>query len=295
MRLWVITGLSAMLLGCDMAGSKQGPFADGRVLGINKNHQLEETSGLAASRRHRGMLWSHNDGGHPAELFLLDTTGQTVASWQVAGARNRDWEDIAMGPGPDDIPLLFIGDVGDNRARHPTKRIYCVAEPELAFHGELSVKDTLVFRLADGARDMETLMVDPKTRNIYLISKMEKEVHVYEITYPYETGTFEVSPALRIPERFITAGDISPDGSEILLKSYSAIYYWKRLPGQSVIDALKQEPVELSYSQEPQGEAIAWASSGRGFYTLSENGKGERGWLIYYERLTLQDTTSGKP
>lgn len=239
---------------------------------------------MAASTRHPGMLWAHNDSGHPADLFLLDTTGQTVATFRVAGIRNRDWEDIAIGPGKDSTATLFIGDIGDNRQEYPVKYIYCVREPGLETSGDVAVLDTLIIRLDDRPRDTEALLIDPLTQNLYLVSKLEHDVRVYEIAYPYEGDTITVAPALELPMRHITAGDISRDGNEILLKSYTSVYYWKRLPGQSVLEALQQEPFELDYQQEPQGESIAWAPDGSGFYTLSENGKGERGRLLFYVR-----------
>lgn len=280
----------AALLGCSTAVTERGPFTTGRVLGVNKNHALEETSGLASSSRYPGMLWAHNDSGNPAELFLLDSSAQTVASFRLSNSRNRDWEDIAVGPGPDSTDWLFVGDIGDNSHKHKYLYIYCLKEPDLNSAGAAAVSDTLVISLADKPRDAEALLVDPVSRNLYIVTKREKEVHVYEISYPY-ADTIVAPSALRLPLRYITAGDISRDGSEILLKSYTAIYYWKRAPGQSVLDALRAAPLELTYAHEPQGEALAWAIDGSGFYTLSENAKGERGRLLFHARI---DTTANR-
>lgn len=272
------------LTGCAPSTPPETLFTLGRTLGINKNHDLEETSGLAASLRHPGMLWAHNDSGHPAELFLLDSTGQTVSRFQIINAKNRDWEDIAAGWGPDSTALLFIGDTGDNREQRPFKFIYCIREPAATPGGEVTVADTLIVRFDDRPRDCEALLYDPLSHNLYLVSKREKEVRIYEVPYPYAPDTLIVEPVAKIPIQHITAGDISRDGAEILLKNYTSIYYWRRSPGQSVPEALRQPPVELAYEREPQGEAIAWADNGTGFYTLSENGKGERGRLKFYSR-----------
>jgi len=284
--LLVVTAFS----GCNTSVIENGPFASGRVLGVNKSHALEETSGLASSTRYPGMLWAHNDSGNPAELFLLDSSAQTVASFRLSNSRNRDWEDIAIAPGPDSTDWLFVGDIGDNSNKHKYLYIYCLKEPDLNGSGEAIVSDTVIISLADKPRDAEALLADPVSRNLYIVTKREKEVHVYEVPYPF-ADTVVAASALRLPIRYITAGDISRDGSEILLKSYTAIYYWKRAPGESVLDALRAAPQELTYAHEPQGEALSWAVDGSGFYTLSENAKGERGRLLFHARI---DTTKNR-
>lgn len=284
--------LSAIvLLGCNPAEKSNGPFELGRPCGVNENRDLEETSGLTASGNYPGFLWAHNDSGHPAELFLLDSNAQTTASFRVAGARNRDWEDITRLT-IDSTSLLFIGDLGDNNRKHGLKIIYCVPEPpRLEGVTELTPSSTLWIHLSGGYRDMEALMADPVTRSLFLVSKREHEVNVYEITYPYPTDTINLEPILEIPVSQITAADISPDGREILMKNYRNVFYWKRLAGQTVAEALMTPPKTLPYEPEPQGETIAWASDGSGYFTLSENAKGERGRLYFYPRSHQVDST----
>ncbi|MBL7848752.1 MAG: hypothetical protein JNL40_14890 [Cyclobacteriaceae bacterium] len=269
---------------CKSSPPREGPFERGAVLGVNTNEQLEEASGLAASRRYPGFLWTHNDSGHPAELFLIDSLARTVATIRLAGIRNRDWEDIALGPGPDSTTWIYIGDIGDNNSRHEVKIIYGLPEPDPDSPGEIYVSDTLIVHLEGKPRDTEALMVDPLSRNLYLVSKREREGRLYEVKNPFSTDTLEASEVLRLPVTGVVAGDISPDGLEILLKTYTHIYYWKRLPSESVATALAKPPFELSYDQEPQGEAVAWAADGSGFFTLGENAKGERSKLISYRR-----------
>lgn len=234
-------------------------------------------------------MWAHNDSGHPAEIFLLDSAAHTRASFRISGAKNRDWEDITRAT-IDSASVLFIADIGDNKQRHGVKIIYCVPEPEnLDSSSTLSPSQTLWIRLAGRARDMEALMADPLTKSLYLISKWEHEVKLYEITYPYPRDTIEVEAVLELPVSKITAADISADGTEILLKSYDEVFYWKRLSGQRIPDALRTPPIILPYEPEPQGESIAWALDGSGYFTLSENGKGERGRLYFYQRTRQAD------
>jgi len=92
----------------------------GIPLGEIAGGQLKEISGLAASRRHPGILWAHND-GPDGRLFAIRTNGTTAAVFALA-ASVTDLEDIAIGPGPaPGTPHLYVGDIGDNdstRARY---------------------------------------------------------------------------------------------------------------------------------------------------------------------------------
>ncbi len=290
MRLGLL--LLVTLLACESKTTTEGPFVEGVVNGINTNEQLEEASGLVASRRYPGMLWTHNDSGHPPELFMLDSLGVTRKTFRLIGAKNRDWEDITLGPGRDSINYIYVADIGDNSASHKVKFIYCVEEPSPNQEGELTVVDTLLIRLADKKRDTETLMVDPISHNLYLVSKREDNVKLYEVKFPFDSDTLTAEPVLTLPIRGVVAGDIAPDGREILLKTYENIYYWKRLAEQSVADAMHAPAIELAYNPEPQGESIAWAVDGSGFYTLGENAKGERSKLFFYARKYPADSSA---
>ncbi len=281
----VLCTVLLLAFGCAPPAPPETLFRFGRSMGVNQNPDLEEVSGLVASVRYRGKFWAHNDSGNPAALFLLDSAGKTVTSFRVAGARNRDWEDIAIG-GPDSAAVLFIGDIGDNQEHRQVKYIYCVKEPTDLTSDELSVVDTLMIQFEGRPRDSEALLADPVSGNLYLVTKREREVRLYEIPYPFVSDTLILESVAQLPIQHITAGDISRDGSEILLRNYTSIFYWRRAPGQSVPEALHQPPVELPYEREPQGETIAWAVDGSGFYTLSENGKGERGRLLFYSRVS---------
>ena len=85
----------------------------------------------------------------------------------------------------------------------------------------------------------------------------------------------------------VTAGDISPSGSEILLKTYTTIYYWQRKMSQSIGEALTATPQILPYIPEPQGEAISWALDNSGYYTISEERYAIPAHLYFYPRVTL--------
>ena len=76
-----------------------------RPYGRLNDPELVESSGLTASRNHPRVFWTHNDDGSPT-LFAVDRRGKMVQSYVLPGARNRDWESIAL----DDEGFLYILD-----------------------------------------------------------------------------------------------------------------------------------------------------------------------------------------
>ena len=249
--------------------------------------KLSELSGLVASHKHPGMLWTHNDSGNGAEIFLVDTTLNLKLTC-ILPAYNRDWEDIAVGPGPDPAKsYVYVGDIGDNDAVYPLKYIYRFEEPDLTPNkiAKITSLDTITFRLADGKKDSESLMIDPKNKSLYLVSKREKPVYLYELPFPQSTtDTLVAQKKISLPITQIVSAGVSSKGDEILMKNYEHIYYWKVKQGETIEKALARIPNEVDYDPEPQGEAITWAANGSGFYTISERTLGKKVYLYFYRR-----------
>jgi len=72
------------------------------------------------------------------------------------------------------------------------------------------------------------------------------------------------------PFKWVTAGDISKDGQQILLKNYQKVYYWQRANNEPIWQTMQRKPRELPYQVEKQGEAIGFTPNGKGYYTTSE-------------------------
>lgn len=262
-------------------------FMPSRQLAQLTSSKLEEVSGIAMSVTNPGLFWVHNDSGNPAVVYLVDEDLKVRLACKLKGARNRDWEDIAIGQGPDRTKrYIYVADIGDNNANYALKHIYRFEEPVLGNRsGEILISnfDTITFKLEDGRKDTETIMVHPKTNEVYVVSKREKPVSVYELKYPFSKDTLTAKKVISLPLTQIVSGDFSPDGEEILLKNYDNIYYWN-LDGRAVAEGLKGDPAIINYTEEPQGEAIAFNLDGSGFYTLSEMITGEKTYLYFYAR-----------
>jgi len=297
---FVLLLCASMGLSCaSLAWSNE--FAPGRRVGVLETDLVREASGIVASRRNAGVLWTHNDSGNTAQLFAIDTQAKLLGVCTIKGTRARDWEDIAVGPGPQPgQDYLYIGDIGDNRARYRSVNVHRVAEPHVDANRpfgrmEIGPVETIELTYPDGPRDAETLLLDPQTRDLYIISKREFFNRVYQAPYPQSTTS--PTPLKRVatlPWGFAVAGDVSPDGREIIVRSPYNASLWRRLVGRPLWEAFRQKPVGIPLKSERQGEGIAFDGQGHGYFTISEM---QNPPLYYFARSTpasspdLSDTT----
>jgi hypothetical protein len=263
-------------------------FLAGKKLSKLNNNKLKEISGGAASIQNPGFFWLHNDSGNSPELYLVNEDLKIVTTCALP-VENRDWEDMAVGPGPKPgLKYIYLAEIGDNESRFPVKYIYRFEEPKwdsISLNITVSKIDTISFRLEGRNKDTETLLVDPASKDLYVISKRDDPVWLYVLKYPYPTDTLaEAKKVFSLPFTQIVSGDISPDGKKILLKNYEHVYYWENSGDLSIPQLLKAKPFEIPYDLEPQGETIMWAHDEAGFYTVSEKNVGKDTYFYFYKR-----------
>jgi hypothetical protein len=273
--------------------SAQEPGFGARVdLALIQPAEVNEASGLAAGRNNPGILWTHNDSGDKSRIFALNEKGELLATCYLAGIKTRDCEDIAAGIGPvAGENYLYLGDMGDNKAQHETCSIYRFIEPRI--NPELrdqtltiSGPEIINFRYVDGPRDAETLMADPVSGDLYIVSKRDSSSRVYRLPFPQSAGfTLTAEYLFPLPFNYAVSGDISADGGDMVIKNYQQIFYWPRSSRATVAEALLEKMAVLPYTPEPQGEAICWRLDGGGYYTLSEEALGVKPHLYFYPRL----------
>ena len=286
MKVIPVVSLLSIMLSCNPEKESKELFTEGHQLG-QVDQRLREASGLVASINNPGFLWTLNDSGNPAEVFLIDDHARVQLVCKLVDVRNRDWEDIAIGAGPvKGKNYLYVADIGDNQAQFDFKYIYRFEEPLWSKEKEklITLIDTLVLRMPDSPRDAETLLIDPMGSDLFIISKREQAVGLYHAPYPFGRDTLLLNKVLTLPMTQIVSGSISADGQEVLLKDYDHVYYWKRSGKESLTRLLASEPVELPYEREPQGEAIGWSRDAKAFYTLSESTKEKGADLIVHTR-----------
>jgi hypothetical protein len=255
---------------------------------------LYEISGVAASRINSGVLYIHNDSGNSSQVYLTDANGSDIGTLTLSSVNNRDWEDIAVGPGPDATKsYVYVGEIGDNDSKYNSVYVYRFPEPNLTgitlpFVSTIPAVDVIQLKYPDGPRNAETLMIDPLTKDIYIVSKENTFAKVYVAKYPQSlTSVTTLTPIVKFYFNKATGGDISPDGTEILLRSNELFWYWKLNAGTSISAGLLTKPQHAPYfNNEPQGEGIGFAADGSGYFTDTEI-KGYTGKLAtmsFYKR-----------
>jgi len=257
-----------------------------------EEESVRESSGLASSRRNRGILWTHNDSGDGPLIYAFDLKGEKRGVWRVTAARARDWEDMAIGPGPKrGVSYIYIGDIGNNGLRKREVTIYRFPEPAVAAADALSssktprnteTAETIRLNYPAGAHDAEALLVHPVSGDLYIVTKPStgKPALVFKASAPLRPGPPVrlkqiaslrlASPPFDIIAGKITGGDISPDGLRVVLCDYLQGYEF-RLPRSAGFDAIwKQRPQRFNPGQRRQGEAIAFSADGKSILATSE-------------------------
>lgn len=281
--------------GMDRA-SKQSSYGAPEAVGRLKNPNISESSGLAASRCTEDVFWTHNDSGDANLIFAHDSKGEDLGTFIVRGSVNKDWEDIASFKDRTGECFLFIGDIGNNGLKRAEMTVYRIPEPEIAEKSggadiPVSTAEAVPIRFTYGADrfDAESLMVHPVDGTIYIATKqLSGPSSIFRLKsedagkgprLAEKVAEVEV-PAM--PAGLFTGGDISPDGTRVVLCDYFSGYEL-RLPGsERDFDAIwKQTPVKVDLGGRSQGESVAYSRDGRGLFAGSEK-KGSplmRVWL----------------
>ncbi|MGK0273298.1 MAG: hypothetical protein ACI88H_003978 [Cocleimonas sp.] len=293
--LYLILAISisacAMPLGMTQAGSIIAP-------------SIDEASGLAASRLNDKILWVHNDSGDTARIFAIDTQGHQLATVNITGVKNTDWEDIASFVYQGEAYLL-IADVGDNQAKRSQYQLHLIKEPDLSqLNGQktLSVKPSwsMTFTYPDGAHDCESVAVDVAKQKIRLLTKRDKLPILYELPLiaPSAQGDSnnasvqminkqakrlgEIAPFPTAMLDYVsiytwagfagkpTAMDISADGLSAVVLTYThAFYFTQSQPGDWVA-LFSTQPQEIALPAIKQAEAVAFSQEGNSIFITSE-------------------------
>ena len=245
---------------------------------------IPEASGIAASATRPGFLWIQEDSGNPAEIALYSAAGLVSGRMHIQGVINRDWEDLAVSGGPDaGVHYLYLADIGNNDGTAADTKIIRFPEPA---PGTDTVRSPVLipFQYSDGPRDAEAFLVDPVSHDIFLITKRDSVGRIYRLTYPY-TGSNAVAALVgQLPYSGVTGACINPEGSEILIRTYTNILYYRKNAGENIAQSLSRPGLPAQYQLEPQGEAITFGADNQGYYTLSEVAFNFSQNFYYYKR-----------
>ena len=233
------------------------------------DREIQESSGLALSSGTPARLWTHNDSGDRARLFMIDLDGELVAEYAVDGAKAVDWEDIAS----DGTGHLYVGDIGNNSSARRDLRVYRLVEPDPREPSRrVAVERTLRFRYAD-----QTAFPDP-ARNydaeslyfadgaLWILTKHRGDTGTTLYRLADTAGDAEqvLEPVQRIGLPIesalfgtVTAASASADGRLVAVLLYTAILVYDRKPDGSLA-ATPRARIGLDPRRTGQVEGIAW-------------------------------------
>jgi hypothetical protein len=188
--------------------------------------RIVESSGVVASRRFPGVLWTHNDGGGKRQaLFAIDREGKTLASIPVPDLKFHDLEDIAI----DDAGDLYLGDIGNNEGKRETLTVYEIEEPNPNTDGTpISVKREWRLKYPGAPFNCESLFIWKEDG--YVVSKVFGDERAQVFRFPLKPSsdpiTLELVATLGI-ESPVTGGDISADGNLLALVAKNGAYVYR--------------------------------------------------------------------
>jgi hypothetical protein len=238
--------------------------------------EIAEASGIALSTRHAGAIYLHNDSDDEGRFFAVGPTGEDRGSYVLEGADAFDWEDMARGPCAGGGSCLYIADFGDNDRVRAQYVIHRVAEPDRLAPGERAVPyESFRYEYPGGAQNAEALLVHPTTGQVLVVTKDAEASRVYALPMPLDASrvvTAELVGEAEVPDLLplVTGGAVAPDGSGVLLRTYTSLWFYAVEPGEGIATALARPPCSLPVAGEQQGEAVAWALDGKGYVTVSE-------------------------
>jgi hypothetical protein len=232
--------------------------------------EIVEASGVAVLPGTDGPIWVHNDSDDRARVFSV-VDGDRVTVHDVPGAEAVDWEDMAAGPDG----RLYVGDIGDNDAKRASVTVYRFPPPDPATDGPAADVVAMTLTYEDGPHNAEALLIDPVDEQLVIVTKGDGPAGVY--------ATPLASSGAAVLERvgevdtggigllgLVTGGDISPDGSAVLLRTYGGGHLYRRPAGKPLASAFTEPACDVPTGVEIQGEAIAFNGTGDGYLTIGE-------------------------
>jgi hypothetical protein len=262
---------------------------------------ITEISGIAMSRSLPNTLWGHQDSGSDPVFYGIDlSTGNVHSRILLQNAPAIDWEDMTIAPSGTGTYDLYFGDIGDNGANRNTGiDIIRIKEPLTLGNDTFVNADYKVKRVVYPGtiflreEDAESMFADPASGDLYIIQKLNPgpgKLFMLPAAEFNSPGTFTLIPYGEINAPLVkpTSADISPDGKYIIVRNSSNggtiawLFVRDLMAGQTIESALKGNPIRVDLESESQGEAIAWAADGSGFYSLSE---GQNSPVRFYQLI----------
>jgi len=243
--------------------------------------RLVEISGITWSRRHPGVYWLHNDSGRGPYLYAVDgTTCRTLARIRIGNIGARDIEAIATGTDPSGRPVLWVGDIGDNRDSWPSVRLHAVVEPARLVDQQVDAV-TYRFTYADIPHNAEGIIASPDRAKVWVVTKQLAAGTVWQV--PLSTSKVTRGVAVGDVGGLTTDAAMSRDGTHYVIRDYLRAYLFDApVSGQTLA-----RPTRVELPFELQGEAVTFAPDDRALLVA-----GEREDALWWVPLTASSSAA---
>ncbi len=244
--------------------------------------ELAEASGLAASRRSPGLLWSHADSGNAPVLVALDAHGTVKGRVALRGATPVDWEDVAVGS-CESSSCVYAADIGDNNGRRKGITIYRFPEP-LPTDRTTGPAEAFRGQFPDGPQDAEAFFV-LGGGEMFVVTKGDTgPVALYAFPVAATSGPrvatlrkIGVLQRGKIDRRqWVTGASASPDGRWVVLRTHGSVAFYdaaRLVKG----DFSSPSIFALTGLGQLQGEGVALGARGAVFLVGEGGGRGAPG------------------
>jgi len=261
---------------------------DGQPLVNPTDPQLSEMSGIAANPQ-SNSFWVHQDAGREPYIYLINDSGGTQVTVRptATGLKIEDAEDIAIGPGDDSRPSLYLSDGGDAfavrkasgqsfRTEFQVIRIVLPTKEVQAAGGTIDASaQVLPFEYPDGAnRNSEAMLVDPADGAMWMINKSPtaSESDIWQLP---NQGFGETEPVVAtgvgaVGIREVSGGAADPFRRFVVLRDATKAYLYPVAEGQQFGDALAGSPTTIELPPQPQGEGVTVTNQGDALVINSE-------------------------
>jgi hypothetical protein len=148
---------------------------------------------------------------------------------------------------------VWVGDIGDNNAHRSSVAAYHL--PRVRRGDRTVAAPRFTLRYPDAAHDAETLLVDPRSQRLFVVTKTIFGGTVYAAPrHLHRSGDNRLRPVARV-NGLVTDGSFFPDGRHVLLRTYGSA---------SVYSFPDFRPVgTVTLPAQPQGEGISVGRRGR--------------------------------
>ena len=221
-----------------------------RPTGQYTHPDIQESSGIVASRQFEGVYWTLNDSGNPAALYATKRNGELIQKIAVHGSRNFDWEALGI----DDKNQLWIGEIGNNSRLRFDLKVVVVAEPDPFAEAAAEVIASYPYRYPNENVDAEGLFILEGIP--YIVSKERERAVLYRFPAlkPDKKQVLE-----RVGEfaeaKFVTGAGVSEDGTRLAVCTYDALWVYHRATGD-LAQMMQSTPWHLPHSF--YGEAVCF-------------------------------------